>query len=104
MAATSSSEAVDLEKHDNKPTSCNQDKEVRDDDVRNVEARMPHQRDRGVDSFESNDDGGDVEADGDDPQSTLGRVLSLITSRSSVDPGPPPDGGWLAWSQCVSAS
>jgi hypothetical protein len=32
--------------------------------------------------------------------SAVGRVLSRLTSRSSVDPGPPPDGGWLAWSQC----
>ncbi|OAQ96896.1 hypothetical protein LLEC1_00572 [Akanthomyces lecanii] len=29
----------------------------------------------------------------------VGRVLSRITSKSSVDPGPPPDGGWLAWTQ-----
>lgn len=36
-------------------------------------------------------------------QGPLGRVLSRITTRSSYDPGPPPDGGWLAWSQCKSA-
>lgn len=30
----------------------------------------------------------------------VGRVLSRITSKSSIDPGPPPDGGWLAWTQC----
>lgn len=33
-------------------------------------------------------------------QSTVNRVLSRIASRVSVDPGPPPDGGFRAWSQC----
>lgn len=28
------------------------------------------------------------------------RVLSMVASRSSYDPGPPPDGGWVAWTQC----
>jgi hypothetical protein len=32
--------------------------------------------------------------------SAMNRVLSRITSKSSVDPGPPPDGGMLAWTQC----
>ena len=32
--------------------------------------------------------------------SVMNRVLSRITSKSSVDPGPPPDGGVLAWTQC----
>jgi hypothetical protein len=32
----------------------------------------------------------------------VGRVLSRVTvaSKSSYDPGPPPDGGLLAWTQC----
>ncbi|KAJ6788924.1 hypothetical protein PWT90_00135 [Aphanocladium album] len=33
----------------------------------------------------------------------VGSVLSRITSKSSVDPGPAPDGGWVAWSQCLIA-
>ncbi|KAK5993109.1 MFS-type transporter [Cladobotryum mycophilum] len=32
-----------------------------------------------------------------------GRVLGRIVSRSTADPGPPPDGGWVAWSQCFIA-
>ena len=27
------------------------------------------------------------------------RIVSRVASRSSVDPGPPPDGGLVAWSQ-----
>lgn len=34
--------------------------------------------------------------------SIVGRVLSRITSKSSVELGPPPDGGWVAWTQCKS--
>ena len=30
----------------------------------------------------------------------LGRFMSRVTSRSSIDPGPPPDGGRQAWAQC----
>ncbi|XWW99887.1 hypothetical protein V2A60_007901 [Cordyceps javanica] len=48
------------------------------------------------DSSHDNDD--DVEVDS--PGGVFGRVLSRITSKSSVDPGPPPDGGWVAWTQC----
>lgn len=33
------------------------------------------------------------------PEGLIGRVLSKTMSRISVDPGPPPDGGFLAWSQ-----
>ena len=32
----------------------------------------------------------------------IGRVLSRVTSRSSVHPGPPPDGGWPAWTMGTS--
>lgn len=45
---------------------------------------------------EDEDNGNDAMANG----SIAGRVLSRLTSRSSVDPRPPPDGGWRAWSQC----
>lgn len=31
------------------------------------------------------------------------RVLSRITTKSSIDPGPPPDGGARAWAQCLAA-
>lgn len=46
------------------------------------------------------------EGDGDDADETASqgiatRVLSRLTSRSSIDPGPPPDGGWVAWGQCM---
>jgi Major Facilitator Superfamily len=32
---------------------------------------------------------------------TLSRTLSLIRTRDSIDPGPPPDGGWTAWSMAL---
>lgn len=38
-------------------------------------------------------------SDEDGTPSILDRVASRVTSRSSVDPGPPPDGGFHAWSQ-----
>jgi MFS family permease len=40
----------------------------------------------------------EVEIAGD---TVLGRALSRISSRASGDPGPPPDGGWVAWTQCL---
>lgn len=49
---------------------------------------------RSVDDDQSEDE----EVDG--APSILDRVASSVVSRSSYDPGPPPDGGWLAWSQC----
>lgn len=48
------------------------------------------------DSGSDHDDRADAAAAG----GVVGRVLSRITSKSSVDPGPPPDGGFLAWTQC----
>lgn len=39
--------------------------------------------------------------DEDEPTTGLGRIMSRMTSRSSLgDPGPPPDGGRMAWAQC----
>ncbi|KAG8529467.1 uncharacterized protein KY384_006104 [Bacidia gigantensis] len=35
------------------------------------------------------------------PENFIGRVLSKTTTRVSVDPGPPPDGGRRAWTQAV---
>ena len=39
--------------------------------------------------------------DESDPGGVLTKVLSRTTSRISVDPGPPPDGGLVAWTQVV---
>lgn len=52
---------------------------------------------------EDDDDDEDYEDDiiGEEQPSVVDRVVSRVTSRSSYDPGPPPDGGWLAWSQCL---
>ena len=36
-----------------------------------------------------------------DPAGVLAKVLSKTTSRISIDPGPPPDGGLVAWTQVV---
>jgi len=33
----------------------------------------------------------------------LTRIASRVTTRSLSDPGPPPDGGFRAWIQCVMA-
>lgn len=52
---------------------------------------------REPDTSDDEEDGGEETAS----QGIATRVLSRLTSRSSVDPGPPPDGGWLAWSQCI---
>lgn len=52
---------------------------------------------REPDTSDDEEDGGEETAS----QGIATRVLSRLTSRSSVDPGPPPDGGWLAWSQCM---
>jgi hypothetical protein len=35
--------------------------------------------------------------------SVLNRVATRLTTRSLVDPGPPPDGGLQAWTQCFCA-
>lgn len=51
------------------------------------------------------DEDKDESEDNDGPVGgVMGRVLSRITSKSSVDPGPPPDGGWVAWTQCKCSS
>ncbi|KAJ2960684.1 hypothetical protein NQ176_g11039 [Zarea fungicola] len=51
--------------------------------------------------YGSGDESDDENEDATSPTGVLGRVLSRMTSKSSVDPGPPPDGGWVAWSQCL---
>lgn len=38
-----------------------------------------------------------------DDTNVVQRVLSRITTKSSIDPGPPPDGGTRAWAQCLAA-
>ena len=40
-------------------------------------------------------------ADESEPEGVLAKVLSRTISRISVDPGPPPDGGLVAWTQVV---
>ncbi|KAK7227149.1 hypothetical protein V2G26_015152 [Clonostachys chloroleuca] len=43
------------------------------------------------------------EPEENDSPGVVSCVLSRITSRSTtIDPGPPPDGGWTAWSQCIA--
>jgi len=37
------------------------------------------------------------------PSNTLARIASRVTTRSIRDPGPPPDGGLVAWTQIVCA-
>ncbi|KAJ3474103.1 hypothetical protein NLG97_g9990 [Lecanicillium saksenae] len=64
--------------------------------------------DQGRDGSSEDPDEEDEEEEDSDHDSAaasgvVGRVLSRITSKSSVDPGPPPDGGWVAWSQCLIA-
>lgn len=72
------------------------------DPITTTSSRVPdegHPDDQGEDDDDDDDDdvNSDVRA-----QSAVGRVLSRITSKSSIDPGPPPDGGLKAWSQCTS--
>lgn len=45
-------------------------------------------------------DAGNYDDENDRP-TVLDRVLSRVTSRSSIDPGPPPDGGLRAWCVCT---
>lgn len=108
MAPSSSSDAADLEKrsvpdmfHNEKdPVSKprqkigsphSQDNNEKNDDE---EARPGEDRD-GIDE-------GDEDDDEDGSPSFMDRVLSRVTSRSSLEQGPPPDGGWVAWCQCES--
>jgi hypothetical protein len=37
------------------------------------------------------------------PSNTIARIASHITTRSIRDPGPPPDGGFVAWTQVACA-
>lgn len=55
------------------------------------------------DSANTDDDQRHQLGDGDDEHepSILDRVVSRVTSQTSnYDPGPPPDGGLVAWTQC----
>lgn len=54
----------------------------------------------GGDQHDSDDEAAPSEVLGDEQPGVVGRVLSRVTSRSSYDPGPPPDGGLVAWTQC----
>lgn len=54
--------------------------------------------------YVAQDNSSDDTEDDEGTPSVIGRVMSRVTSRSSIDPGPPPDGGRLAWAQCKSSS
>ncbi|CAM1503666.1 Fc.00g012570.m01.CDS01 [Cosmosporella sp. VM-42] len=57
-----------------------------------------------LDTLSNDDDESEDERrDEGRPASLVERVLSRVTSRSSVDPGPPPDGGWRAWNACLAS-
>lgn len=53
---------------------------------------------------EGDDDDDDDETAGERQPDMLDRVVSRVMSRSSYELSAPPDGGWLAWSQCTSSS
>lgn len=40
---------------------------------------------------------------GQAPESTLVKTISLVRTRETEEPGPPPDGGFKAWSQAIIA-
>lgn len=134
MAASSSSEAGDLEKQplptetapprnhhldETKEYSVDDDddaKTTKRDGIARRGSRASSGRGRGLASLHSSrssssegdgeaGDEDEVEVEeviGEEHPSVLDRVLSRVTSKSSYDPGPPPDGGWLAWTQCKS--
>lgn len=52
------------------------------------------------DDDDDDDEDGDDDSHDEETPGVISRVLSRITSKSSVDPGPPPDGGVVAWTQC----
>ena len=82
------------------PGRCETVDEAASHDLERLQQQQ-HDDDHAEDDSDAEDAGGDGDGDGDNAQDgVLGRVLSRITSRSSYDPGPPPDGGWVAWSQC----
>ena len=106
---TSSSDELDIEKQEraqdalkrtasraeSRHTVDEEDWAARHDPITTTSSRVP-------DEGHPDDDDDDEDADSDiRPQSAVGRVLSRITSKSSIDPGPPPDGGLKAWSQCM---
>ena len=91
---SSSRDTVDVEKQ-----SCDGiEKESIKSGERNQDCRR---KDEEVESSNGNEDDDDDDEDDAEP-SVMDRVLSRMTSRSSVAPGPPPDGGWNAWSACKS--
>ncbi|PNY30007.1 MFS monocarboxylate transporter [Tolypocladium capitatum] len=56
------------------------------------------------DSHNDGDDEVEERVIGREQPSILDRARSCVTSKSSCDPGPPPDGGLQAWTQCKLAS
>lgn len=105
MALSSSSDAVDMEKL-SIPDMSQGDEKTRISTSREKRPRYPGSNDENSDlealPQQENDDEEEEDDDEDEGPTVLDRVLSRVTSRSSIDPGPPPDGGWVAWCQCKS--
>jgi hypothetical protein len=90
-AISNSDKSSDLEKFGSDPEKHS----GRDD------ARGHHHADDDEDDHESdtsNDlDAGEIQPVQSRAQSIINRVLSTVVSTHSINPGPPPDGGWSAW-------
>ena len=95
IPASSSSTIVDVEKQ-SLPTGQHRSTSFDSKDKEPIE-RDGNEADTDSSGEEESEDEGSGE---DRPPSLVERVLSRVTSRSSVGPGPPPDGGWRAWSAC----
>lgn len=105
---SSKEEDLTLEKECSEPhvhDSAKEDLEKQDDTDLTESSRggvEDESGNRGGDAASSQDDDSSDTDNETEAASVLDRVVSHITSRSSIDPGPPPDGGWLAWSQCTN--
>lgn len=87
--------------------SSSSDPDVEMEAKRRVDNRVAGAGASDTEDDDDDDDAGNADGGGDDgvaSQSIISRALSRLTSRSSFDPGPPPDGGWVAWSQCKMKS
>lgn len=95
----------DLEKQDSETIRSSQDtrSEKESWDQASKESQAEDVRpSRETDTASHHRGDSDDESDDSDHPDILSRIVSRVTSRSSVTLGPPPDGGWLAWSQCKS--
>ncbi|KAI9150137.1 MFS-type transporter dbaD [Paramyrothecium foliicola] len=107
MEYTSANGSPDLERRQGPPraaghsTPGHHDVEPKDDEHETAEdtTSSSHKSERDYEH-----DGAETRAAVDSGASAPGhgimsQVVSRISSRSSIDPGPPPDGGWQAWTQ-----